>query len=700
MRESLALIIKVAFRNLWLYRLKSTVIAGLLCMGSFIGIVGLSLLHDVEHSMQDSIISSVAGHLQAYSSKAKDDLALFGGAFMGRADVGTIPNLASLRDVVKQNTNVADFIPMGSDMAMLGRGNELDETLTSLRGALKKGETDIIAQRKDELKFLFLQLERELTERAKLSADKELMDRYRADLNHALEPDFLGTLNALDEEKLLFLDTHIAPISGEKQPIYLMYLGTDIQLFKQNFPKFKLVEGEPLGPGQRGILISYKVRETQLKAVVARLFDELKKRIDRVRVPIKGDVENERAAADLPKQYQQILSSLDRHKADVLSEFLKSIGIKPKSAELITGLKEQLQEFLQVDDTNFQERYKQFYAQIAPKMKLYEISPGETIVLRSYTKSGYLKSVPLKVFGVYTFEGLEDSDLAGVMNITDLITFRELYGEMNEESKKELEAMRVASSTVVTDAAGAEDALFGAGASASVPSVDTHPVETKTDSKKKEILHIKPVISDVFPESEIQKGLALNGAIRLKDGSKIKETRAELNKLLKEAGIEAKLVDWQEATGIVGQFANIVRLVLIFALGVIFLVALVIINNSIIVGTLNRTKEIGTMRAIGAQKSFVLGLFLAETAITGLIGSIIGATLATVFLFTLHIKGIPAPNDIVSFLFSGPRLYPTLQWNLVMTTPFVVSLVATIASIYAARHAAHVKPAEAMQEKE
>ena len=38
--------------------------------------------------------------------------------------------------------------------------------------------------------------------------------------------------------------------------------------------------------------------------------------------------------------------------------------------------------------------------------------------------------------------------------------------------------------------------------------------------------------------------------------------------------------------------------------------------------------------------------------------------------------------------------------HVVLVTPIVVTLIATISSIYAARHAAHVQPAEAMQEKE
>jgi ABC-type lipoprotein release transport system permease subunit len=145
---------------------------------------------------------------------------------------------------------------------------------------------------------------------------------------------------------------------------------------------------------------------------------------------------------------------------------------------------------------------------------------------------------------------------------------------------------------------------------------------------------------------------------------------------------------------------NIMRLVLVLALGVIGLVTLVIINNSIIVGTLNRIREIGTMRAIGAQKSFVVGLFLGETCVTGLIGSILGAIFGGLVLVILSKVGIPAVNDIVSFLFSGPRLYPNIRWNIIIGTPFVITLVATLSSIYAARLAARVQPAEAMQEKE
>jgi ABC-type lipoprotein release transport system permease subunit len=280
------------------------------------------------------------------------------------------------------------------------------------------------------------------------------------------------------------------------------------------------------------------------------------------------------------------------------------------------------------------------------------------------------------------------------MNITDLVSFRELYGQMTESSRRELSEMRRQAGIKEVSRDDAEAELFGEGA-ASVESRSFEAQGAVTGT-----LEVKPMIEDSFDEKELQSGLALNAAVKLKDPSELARTQAELLEMLDSKGLDARVVDWQAASGIVGQFVNIVRLVLVFALTVIFLVGLVIINNSIIASTFHRIREIGTMRAIGAPKSFVLGLFLAETAITGFAGAALGAALALAGLMVLGRFGIPAGNDVVTFLFSGPRLYPTTPWEMAALTPLAVTLIATLTSLYAARHAAQVRPADAMQEKE
>ena len=67
------------------------------------------------------------------------------------------------------------------------------------------------------------------------------------------------------------------------------------------------------------------------------------------------------------------------------------------------------------------------------------------------------------------------------------------------------------------------------------------------------------------------------------------------------------------------------QLVLCGAVVIIFMVALVIINNAVMMATLQRVQEVGTMRAIGAQRSFILSMVLVETLVLGLVFGGLGA---------------------------------------------------------------------------
>jgi hypothetical protein len=53
-----------------------------------------------------------------------------------------------------------------------------------------------------------------------------------------------------------------------------------------------------------------------------------------------------------------------------------------------------------------------------------------------------LKSINVRLYGVFEFAGLDSSDLAGSNNIVDLVTFREFYGLMTPDRARELDAIR------------------------------------------------------------------------------------------------------------------------------------------------------------------------------------------------------------------------------------------------------------------
>lgn len=686
----------VALRNLWLHRVKTLLMGGILAFGTFLVVLGLSLLHDIESSMKGGIINSVAGHLQVYSKKAKDPLALFGGSFMGKEDLGEIENFAPLKEVLTKHPNVAEVVPMGSEVALLGRGNESDELFDSLRKSLKTGNEDTLRDTIDQVHYHLDELKRELVERRKITANQESINEQIANLEEARSPQFWTNFKLHSEAKMQFLETKIAPLSGEKMPVYLRYLGTDPDLFQKAFNKFKIVEGHMIPTGKRGILISHKFREKFLKLVPAKLLDTLYTKKVEARQNIADDAELTRLAKQLSLQHEPILIRLDKKDARNLKTKLEVyLASELKNLSNEKSLSELLRSFLVVNDENFTERHDWFYKNIAPLVRLYEISPDENIVLRSYTKNGYVKTVQLHVYGVYTFKGQEKSDLAGAFNIVDLVSFRELYGQMTEQSLAEIDELKkeIKGQDLAVD--NIENQIFGEGAKIE-GQADTNSKKTKTIVDTPIIA--KKAVAEYFDPDVLSRGVVINSAIFLKDENLIQQTQDELEKSLNPLDIQ--IVDWQKASGLIGQFVEIVRYVLIFGVSIILLVALIIINNSLIVATFERTREIGTLRSFGAQKAFIGALFSTEAFFLSLIASLIGSLIAYLLILRLKFVGIPAPHQVLVFLFSGPRLFPHINARYFLVGPCVVTLLALISSLYPALFAAQIRPAQAMQEKE
>ena len=173
-----------------------------------------------------------------------------------------------------------------------------------------------------------------------------------------------------------------------------------------------------------------------------------------------------------------------------------------------------------------------------------------------------------------------------------------------------------------------------------------------------------------------------------------------MRRIFAERGIPLQVADWQSASGLVGSFIVVLNGVLFVAIFIIFLVALVIINNAMTMATVEQVAEIGTMRAIGAQRSFVMWIFMIETLALGLIAGLVGASLGGALIEYLHVAGLPAPAREIRFLFSGPKLYPTLGIEHLSFGFISILIVSLLSTFYPARLATQIEPVVAMQVKE
>lgn len=678
----------LAVRSLWAHKVKNAFVGSILAFGTFLVVSGGALLDAVEAAMQRSITSSLAGHLQVYDAAAKDKLDLYGG-FGGVVDIGEIPQWEVVAPVLSGVENVEAVVPMALGFATVFGRNEIDVALDRLRTAVTTGDAVGVQEGRQRVSRICADLVASLDARRAVAA-ADVTEKEAEALARVSSDAFWQSFEANPTVELEYLETRLAPLAADGRLLYLRLIGSDLDAFAQTFDSLYIVKGQAVPPGERGILISDRTWEELVKNVVARQMDELHEAVVRDGKSIDADPLLTELVGRMRRQASRILYQLsDAEAAALAAELTSSMGAPPG-----TPVGQLLDQLLDVRDASIVRNHEIFYRVVAPRISLYDLPLGEEMTLRSFTRSGYLRSVNVKIWGTYEFRGLEGAGLQSAGNLVDLITFRDLYGQMSEAQLGELAAIKAAVGVKDIDRASAEDALFGGGGEI-LTDATTGVVEVPVEA---------PVVAmaraTTFDPADQHRGLVLNAALVLGDPSRLEETRAAVEAALADAGLSVQVVDWQQASGLIGQFVFVLRIVLYLSLFIVFFVALIVINNAMMMATLDRVPEIGTMRAIGASRWTVVWLILAETLMLGAVAGVVGAVGAVGMIASLGAVGIPAPADVVVLLFAGPRLYPTIGAGHVGFGLLVVLAVALVAAVYPAALASRVAPVVAMQGKE
>jgi ABC-type lipoprotein release transport system permease subunit len=689
----LRILLLLGLRGLFAHRVKSVVVGSMLAFGTFLTVSGSALFGSVQAATARSVTSSLAGDLQVYSADAPDPLTLFGGVGLGTSDVGEMPAIERVEAAIGALPEVRTVVPMGITSATVFGDNEIDRAIGQLHEAVDRGDAAGVAEGEARIRALARAIAADYDARSAGGLDAARLATDRATLTRADSDAFWADFAADPGAGLTWLEANLAPLTADGRVFYLRAIGTDLTQFAKVFDRFYIVDGQAVPEGRRGLLLSKRTYERLLKNKVARELDALHEAwIGGGRMA--EDTQLRERAARLPAQSERILFQL--RPAD-------AAALEPKLRALLPGTSGDLaalvRDFLAVDDTNIEARYAFFYAEIAPRVRLYEIPVGTTVTLRAFTQAGYARSVTVPVWGTYELQGLEKSDLTSASNLLDLVTWRELYGKMSPEQQAELSGIRAEVGVRDITAANAEDALFGEGAAPAGTEV-TLPSAGFDEFAGVALGGHAGGPSLTLDPAELHRGLALNAAVLLRDPTQADAVAAKIRALSDQEHLGIQVVGWQEATGLLGQFVGAMRAVLYASIFVIFLVALLIINNTMVSATLERAAEIGTMRAMGAPRAFVVQLFLIETLLLGLAAGAVGAGLGAGFVTALGRVGLPAPADAFVILFAGPRLYPTVTGGDLAFGITTILAVSVLSALYPALLAARVAPIVAMQSQE
>lgn len=690
---SLGILLRIAARNLVSSSL-NLLIGGIMAGGTLIVVLGAILLDSVDTSLRRSISSSVAGDLQLYSAASADDFSIWSDS----ADEGAlaiIENYGHLKQAIASVENVRDILPMGINSSEFAPGNVLDRSLFGLRELVRAGALDeqkatpearaALARTIAHLRHLVDQMRNEQSH-ALAMLDESTGAEERAALETAASDAFWAGFEQAPDPAMEFLENRVAPVMTEGDVLEVRFVGTDLEAYARIFDNLQMVQGTFVAPGEQGLMLSNVFYEGQLKLRSARRLDLIKAARADGR-SVAEDEEIKQWVAENRAQTRELLLQLDGAETLLARQKLQQL-LGSTDADLAALL----ERFFDVDDQNFDARYAFFYDAIAPLVDLYLVRVGDLMTLRAFSRAGYVRSVNVPVRGIYQLRGMEQAGFGGSLNLLDLITFRNLLGHPTPDQVAEIQQLKQEAGFTFAGWNDAEAALFGShGANPAVP------MSFEVDEAALFARKVAVEAPRRFTREDLERGVILNAALMLKDPLRAEETAARVEAAAKAAGYEVKVITGHAASGLMGQFVTLARGVLFLAAGLIFLVALVIINNAMMVAMFRRVKEIGTIRAIGGQRGFVVSMILAEITLLGVVFGGLGIGLALLIVRGLGVRGIPAPDEDFMFIFGGPALHPVMGAGHVVLGAVVVLTVGIVSTLYPALAASRIAPVTAMQ---
>lgn len=173
---------------------------------------------------------------------------------------------------------------------------------------------------------------------------------------------------------------------------------------------------------------------------------------------------------------------------------------------------------------------------------------------------------------------------------------------------------------------------------------------------------------------------------------KVTDFIADYNKQMLAQGLEANVINYTDYIGLflssVTLILNIITYVLIGFVSVSLIVSSIMIGVITYISVIERTKEIGILRSVGASKKDVSRVFNAETLIIGFASGVIGilVTLLLIVPINLIINHVGNIANIAKLPFLGAIILILISMGLTL-----------IAGIFPARFASKCDPVEALR---
>jgi putative ABC transport system permease protein len=197
-----------------------------------------------------------------------------------------------------------------------------------------------------------------------------------------------------------------------------------------------------------------------------------------------------------------------------------------------------------------------------------------------------------------------------------------------------------------------------------------------------------------FAQSLYDTGGVDRLAVLLDDTALTERVRDATERALAEKKLDVDVKTWQELSPMYSKAKEMFDVIFLFLFVIVFIIVVMSIVNTMGMAVVERTREIGTLRALGTRRRGIIVLFALEGAILGALGSILGLVLT--LGSWLLVNRILQPTWVPPMISGRVPLEIYLVPRYMLYSLLFLIVLATVAAILPARKAARQEVVDAL----
>ncbi len=187
--------------------------------------------------------------------------------------------------------------------------------------------------------------------------------------------------------------------------------------------------------------------------------------------------------------------------------------------------------------------------------------------------------------------------------------------------------------------------------------------------------------------------------VKLKDAQLARQVAAELSSLL---GEDVNVRDWTRANRTWFAAVQIEKRMMFIILTLIVAVAAFNLVSTLVMTVTDKRADIAILRTLGASPASIMGIFVVQGALVGVIGTLSGLALGLLVAFNIG-SIVPAIESALGASFLPKDIYlisrmpSDPQWADIGPVVIIALVLALIATLYPSWRASRIDPAEALR---